>query len=190
MSDLYLTPASAAVVSPDGWRRLPSGVWVTCLPLIDIRTCTPETGPCLFAHLDYDTLLVVCAQLKVQPIRPETVVELNAHGFRLEPYTISPDSASRAACLEHDTAVWVALAQLWDGRLPVANAGKPWVNGAPAGRGRLFGWSTSVHSSSLAPDAYHEWLQPLQVAHNRKHFDYSSLCTLESDVEPTWLAAA
>jgi hypothetical protein len=178
-TDIYLTPAASAVVSSHGWRQLPSGTWVTAIPLLDARTLTPEAGPPLFAHLDYEQLLIACDLLGATPLRPATVVELDAHGLRLEPFTISPDSATRAACVRHDTAVWELLAKWWTGIPPVANAGKPWVAGAPPGRGRLMGWSRRPGASSLRSDAYSEWLQPLQVAHNRQHVDYSSLCTVE-----------
>lgn len=185
VTDVYLTPAASAVVSPDGWRKLPSGRWVTTLPLLDARTLgVASDSGVLFAHLDYELLLLVCQRLTAWPISPEGVVELNAHGYRLEPVTISPDSSTRAACVSHDQRVWQQLADGWDGRLPVANAGKPWVSGALPGRSRLFGWSKSVRSHSMAPDAFGEWLQPLQNAHNRQHVDYSSLCTLERDTAP------
>lgn len=183
MSDIYLTPAAAAVVSPHGWRQLPSGRWVTAIPLIDERTLGAGSADTLFAHLDYEQLLLVAARYGARPISPEGVVELNAHGYRLNPVTIAPDSSTRAACVSHDRRVWVQLLD-WDGVLPVANAGKPWVDGAHEGKSRLFGWSRSATSHSLAPDAYGEWLQPLQHAHNRQHVDYSSLCTLERDTAP------
>ena len=188
MVEVFRTTARLAVVSPHGWYQLPSGTWVTKLPLVDARTIAAP-GPALFAHLDYDTLIEACALLGAMPLRPETVVELNAHGYRIEPFTIFPDSSARDACEKHDTAVWQRLLD-WDGVLPVANAGKPWVRGALPGKSRLLGRSKSARSKSLAPDAFGEWLQPLQNAHNRKHVDYSSLCTLERDSAPTGLPQA
>lgn len=181
VTEPHLTPAARARVSPHGWRRLPSGIWVTALPLIDIGN-RPR-----FAHLDYETLLAVVARIVgARLIAPERVVELNRFGFRLRP-VISPGDAqmsSKRRCDEHDDAVLVQLAQGWDYELPVSGAGKPWVAGArtkPRKQGRLFGWGKRVGSSSMSPDAYVDWHQPLQNAHGWNHVDYSSLCTLEAD---------
>jgi hypothetical protein len=179
---------------------------VSRLPPIDTNT----TG--LFAVVDYETALLVAQRDKVRIIRPDTLIELNAHGFRIEP-VILPDAAQRAAIprepgetrldyekrlrvnmssLEwtrrHAEGVWAELAAAqWNGELPVANAGKPWVDGAPPEHARLMGWSKSEHSRTLGPQDFADWHQPLQVAHSRKYADYSSLPAFESDVEPTWL---
>lgn len=179
MIEVHLTRAADARVSPYGWRRLPSGVWVTTTPLVD-RANHPN-----FAHLDYETLLAVCARIKgARPIKPAHVVELNWYGHRLTPVILPPDTmmSSKARCDEHDARVWALLAQAdWDGTLPVGNAGKPYVEGAQPGRSRLIGWSKSKQATKLGPHDFDHWYQPLQNAHNRRHVDYSSLQTLEAD---------
>lgn len=185
MSDVYLTPHQQVRVSPFGWRRLPSGIWVTTTSLADLDR------PGLFAHLDYDSLEKVAARIGARLLAPTTVVELNRHGLRLKP-EITPGDAmmsSRARCDGHDMAVWrQVVAAEWDGSLPWSGSGKPWVIEAPPGRSRLFGWPKRADSSKLGPQDFDHWYQPLQVAHNRRHVDYSSTQTLEADenlgVEP------
>lgn len=179
MSTPWLTPASRARVSVYGWRRLPSGIWVTATPLIDTGN-HPH-----FAHLDYTTLLAVCERIKgARPIAPERVVELNRHGFRVPAVLLRADAkmSTKERCDEHDREIWLRLAKMqWDGALPVSGAGKPWVDGALPGRSRLLGWAKRVDSYKLGPQDFSDWHQPLQNAHNRAHADYSSLCTLEAD---------
>ncbi len=181
---VHLTAARNAVVSPHGWRRLPSGVWVTALPLVALDNWGR------FSHLDYDTTLAAAERLRARLLAPATVVELNAHGHRLKPEISAPgaDMSSRARCDAHDDAVAKQLIEGWDGERPVANAGKPWVSGALPGKSRLFGWSKRADASGMGPQDFGDWWQPLQNAHNRRHADYSSLVTLEADsdlgVEP------
>jgi hypothetical protein len=206
MASVYETPIAAVRFGITGWAQLPSGRWVNRLPPLD------TSNPGLFAVLDYQSTLLVAARDKLRLIRPDTLVELNQHGLRIEP-VILPDAAQRVATprrpgekqadyegrlrvdmssldwvRRHAEGVWAELhAEGWDGTLPVANAGKPWVDGAPAGKSRLMGWSKRASSSKLGPNDFSDWYQPLQVAHNREHKDYSSLPAFESDLEPTWL---
>ena len=209
MAAIHETPIDAVRFGDTGWARLPSGRWVSRLPPLD----TSNAG--LFAVLDYKSTMAVAERDRVRLIRPDTVVELNLNGFRIDP-VILPDAAQRAATprqpgetsaayegrlrvnmssLEwvrrHAEGVWAELhAAGWNGDLPVANAGKPWVDGAPANHSRLMGWSKHASASKLGPNDFSDWYQPLQVAHNREHKDYSSLPAFESDVEPTWLGVS
>lgn len=179
------------------------------LPPIDAE------NPGLFAIVDYQTALDIAAQNRVRLIRPDTVIELNEHGFRVEPVTL-PDAAQRTAdprrpgetqqahlqrlLRNMSTLDWArrhaagVMAELdaggWDETLPVANVGKPWVDGALPGKSKLMGWSRRKDSAGLGPSDFADWYQPLQNAHNRAHVDYSSIPAFECDEEPLWLGAA
>lgn len=189
-----------------GWAQLPSGRWVCRLPPTD------ADHPGLFAIVDYSTALELAARHRIRLIRPDTLIELNEHGFRIDPVTL-PDAAQRMAdprrpgetaqahlqrllvnmstfdwASRHAAAVMAELSATdWDHVLPVANVGKPWVEGALPGKSKLMGWSRSKTAHSLSPDAFGEWRQPLQNAHNRQHADYSSIPAFECDEEPTWI---
>lgn len=189
-----------------GWAQLPSGRWVCRLPPVD------ADNPGLFAIVDYQTALEIAARHRVRLIRPDTVIELNEHGLRIDP-VILPDAAQRMAdprrpgetqqahvqrlLLNMSTLDWVrrhaagVMAELhamdWDQVLPVANVGKPWVDGALPGKSKLMGWSRNKTASGLGPDDFGDWYQPLQNAHNRQHVDYSSVPAFECDEEPTWI---
>ncbi len=211
----YRTRHEDASVSPNGWTRLPSGTWVTRVPLVD-GAASP-----LFAHLDYEGALAVAARLGGQLVRPETVVEIHAVGHQIRPYPL-PDSeqriafrsargkrpsliiegaawdralyapmASREWCERHDFEVWSRIAQSdWDLGRPVSGAGKLWVHGALPGKSRLMGWPRRTDSKSLAKrgaGGERDWLQPLMNAHDRRHHDYGTLTVIECDDEPVEL---
>ena len=207
----YETDPSSAKVSPNGWARLPSGVWVTKVALVD------EDEPGLFAHLDYDSSLEAAKREGVSLISAASVLEVHRHGHHVEP-AILPDASQRAAmprlpgeardayerrlrvdmsslewCWRHDSAVWADLAADWDLELPVAGCGTQWVGGAPVGRSRLFGWTKvstewwRSHDMVTSGDYTSEvlWWQPLMNAHNRGHKDYGTLTFFETYDTPS-----
>lgn len=199
MSQVYATPMEAVAVSPHGWAQLPSGIWVTKIPLID----TSHEG--LFARVNYSEGMWFGAhEYGARLIAPSTVVELVQHGFWTTPQ-ILPDAAQRAAlprfqgethdayevrirqdmaslawAERHDQKVWAELAT-WDGVLPTMNVGKWWVylEGLDANKDgqnqeddwcHLFGWAKSKASRSLSSSALTEWWQPLYVhSHKGRH---------------------
>lgn len=194
---IYQTDTQRAHVSPFGWGRLPSGVWVSATPYVD--TNMPGT----FAHLSRNRAIEVGERDGVRLIRPETLRELNTHGFWVAPQ-ILPDASQRAAnprapgetadayerrirknmssadwCNRHDFAVWAELADSdWDLATPIMGAGKPWISGA---RETIAGWPKHPHDPNTS-----NWWQPPQAAHlDGTHVDYSSLQTYESDSCPT-----
>jgi uncharacterized protein (TIGR02594 family) len=139
--NVYETPEELAVVHASGWVRLPSGLEITCTPLV----AASETG--LFAHLDYESALKVAARERAELIHFDTVTELHvtarAAGLELAPVILPPDElmASLARCRLHDGRVFAELERRgWDGKSAVANAGKHWIAGAPKGRAYLRGW--------------------------------------------------
>lgn len=171
--NVYETPEAIAEVHSSGWFRLPSGVEVTALPLI------ASSEPLLFAHLDYESALRVAARYSAELLHYDTVSELHdvasAAGTELEPHIIPADSlmSSIERCRQHDGAVFAELARRgWDGKTPVANAGKHWTAGAPSGRAYLRGWwqgGRFIQAGSTTG----------QGPHNDLHEDYATTTVLQ-----------
>lgn len=173
------TPADAAV-HPSGWVRLPSGVEVTKLPLVDSRPLVD--GLPLFARLTYADALQVAQREGAELIHAETVSELqrlsqdgSGRAVGLRPYLGTPTAETAVEhSRRHDADVLRQLGERkWNGLAPVAGAGKHWVHGAPAGRSRLMGWDRDGDGPGLAM-----W-QPDAVAHNRGHHDDGTTTLLQ-----------
>jgi hypothetical protein len=162
----HTRPDDAAV---DGWVRLPSGIEVPRLPLLDAR------HPGLFARLNYDEAIAVADREGARIISPETLLELGNVGLQLSPFLGTPvEETTIEHSRRHDEAVFAQLVALgWDGQRPVSGAGKHWVSGAPAGRSRLMGWDRDGAGPGKAL-----W-QPLAVAHNRLHYGDGTTTMLE-----------
>lgn len=163
----HTKPASAAV-HPSGWAALPSGVEITRLPLVD----DDHTG--LFARLTYAEALSVAAKLGASLPTVDQLQEVHRIGLVLVPYLGTPSAETAIEHSErHDADVFRQLGLAsWDSKLPVCNAGKHWIAGAPAARSRLMGWWKT--DGTL-------W-QPPQVAHNREHFDDGTTTILVRDI--------
>lgn len=172
---IHRTRPQDAAVHCSGWARLPSGVEVTRLPLVDMSQQLGSDEH-LFARLTYADALAVAEREGARLIAPETLLELYEHGLVLVPYLGTPTAETALGhSRRHDVDVWRQLGELgWDGRALVANAGKHWVSGAPAGRSRLMGWRKGDGT----------WWQPLAVAHNRQHHDDGTTTLLERDHDP------
>lgn len=173
---IHRTLPSQAQVHSSGWVRLPSGVEVTKLPLVD----TQHDG--LFARLDYDSALEVAAREGAELVHEETVIELqrltqdgSRRALGLLPYLGTPRAENELEHSKlHDRDVWEQLtARRWNGLSPVANAGKHWIHGAPEGKSRLMGWDKDGDGPGVA------FWQGSAVAHNRKHFDDGTTTLLQ-----------
>lgn len=191
MTEVYRTPTDRAVVS--GWQPLGAlPVEVTTLPLLDATEAT------YLAHLDYRGALAVAAREGARLPMREEIEHLRVVGHLLR-VVILPDAEQLAAmplrgsgeterayqarirrdmsslawCQRHDRRV-VAQLEDWDGLRPVANAGKHWLVGAPAGRAYLMGWWSSGR-----------WIQQGtttgQGPHDDRHADYATTTILVRD---------
>ncbi len=151
------------------WYRLPSGVEVSPLPLLD------GAHPGLFARLNYDEAMQAAAHWGGRLVSEETVRELMAHGLQLTPYLGTPIAETGLEHSQaHDLNVWQQLERReWDRVRPVSGAGKHWIAGAPPGRSRLMGWDKDGDGPGQAL-----W-QPPSVAHNRQHFDDGTTTMIE-----------
>lgn len=149
-----------------GWAALSPAFEVTTVPVQDAANRSP-VGTSLFARLNYDEALAVAKREGARLIAPSEVELLRQVGVQLTPYLGTPTAENGIEHSQrHDDAVWSQLQRLgWDGRTPVAGAGKHWVDGAPAGKSRLMGWDVDGAGPGL------KWWQPDSVAHNRLHFD-------------------
>lgn len=208
MTNIFASKLSDVVIAPQGWARLPSGMYVTKLPLLDVSQAP------LAARLNMNEAYEAAEKfggpaVGIRPITPRTVIELNAHGYRIDP-VILPNEEQRSLytrekgetpehfegrirenmssiewCKLHDDSCWYQLRE-WDGESPVMNFGK--FNVHLEGQEHddwthLFGWSKHEHASSLASNAFQDWYQPLyRHSHKgRNQRDYGTLTMLESD---------
>lgn len=179
------------------WVQLPSGVWITNLPLWD-----PDEG--IFAELTYRDALTVAERHGARLPKPGEIVELNAHSLRLDPFfmpsapMIDQEGERRGHALhEAEIDAWrnenmsgLEWAQIhtaemlrrlehseWSGGA-VSNIGKHWVAGAPAGRAYLAGWFYKGR-----------FMQPLPALgsrgpHDDGHHDYGTTTILVADSDP------
>lgn len=145
--DVHRTKPESAVLHPSGWVRLDDQWDVTALPLVDVEI----DDAVVFARLTYADALRAARVHGAELIHPEHVEllhELATRGaaFEVPAYTGTPRAEKTLEhSLRHDAACLAALAEM--GGLapsglgePVANIGKHWVHGAPAGRSWLMGW--------------------------------------------------
>lgn len=169
----YRTPVDAAEVHPAGWERLPSGAWVTRLPLLDA-----ELGGAALAHLTYrDALHAAELHGARLPTRAEVYEATHVAALVLRPVTLShgPEMVTREHAELHDRMVAEQLAtRRWDGRSLVAGAGKHWVAGASPGRARIAGWWTGTHFIQGG----------FSDVHLDTHHDYATTTVLARDTEP------
>lgn len=171
---IHRTRPDRAEIHPGGWGRLPSGLEVTRIPLVDADHDLPGCQP-LFARLTYADALIVAEREGARLISPEVLRELGNHGLQLTPYLGTPRAETDIEHSQrHDAEVWRQLGALeWNGLEPVSGAGKHWVAGAPPGRSRLMGWDRDGAGPGKAL-----W-QELAVAHNRDHHDDGTTTMLE-----------
>lgn len=156
-----------------GWVRwtLPSGrqIEVTKLPLWDRENL-------VFARLTYELASQVAQREHARLLHVAEVDDIFARGYRTAPVMLPPtnEMMSLEWARRHDQRVLPQLAG-WNGKSPVANVGKDYIAGAPAGKQRYYGWFLAP-GKPLQPD----WVN----AHNSKYSDYSQLTRLARDVAP------
>jgi hypothetical protein len=175
--ETYSTPPESAIVPPTGWARL-GELQYTTLPLLDARTD-------LFARLSYRDALESARLLGARLPTVDELERIWLEGFRITPCPLVKDEAdlsrmrSIAYARKHDRCVWKQLdSQGWDQKLPVANAGKWWTAGAPAGRAWLYGWWYPQHDgSTLIVQNRPQGPGP----HDDQYRDYGSLTYLVRD---------
>ncbi|MEM6791540.1 MAG: peptidoglycan-binding protein [Myxococcota bacterium] len=139
----FRTRLDDIVIRDEGWERLPSGAWVTRLPLWDARYD-------LAARIGF---VPVGGWMAARGMRLPTAGEmsdLHQAGHFVAPVTKVHRKSdirhmmSHRWAAEHDAEVWRRLrAGGWNGADPVANFGKHWV--APSGT--IFGWWTAAPPS-------------------------------------------
>lgn len=143
------------VVRDEGWVTLASGVQITRLPLWDQRhdlAARIGFGPLSRWLAKRGWRLPTAAELDelhqlghfVAPVTMPTQAQLRAAGVPLVEAHIdryrNAHMMSHRWCAAHDAEVWRRLdASGWDGKQPVANFGKHWVEPV----GTIFGWWTS-----------------------------------------------
>lgn len=165
MRNVYRTPLVAVRLHPSGLVRLPSGVRVSALPLIDT-----DTG--LFARLSYYDLLEWAKLNGYRMLRRNDVDEYHRVGLFTAPCTLVHSSADFAKmqsveyARKHDDCFWAQLAKLpWDGSRPVL-VGKDYIEGAPPGRQLEYGWLRAPGGRVI---------QSPGTAHEANYTDYSQL---------------
>lgn len=181
MTTPFLTDPSNATISPNGCTQLPSGLWVTRVPLVD-TAARP-----LFAHLHFKGAHQVARRYERfggRVIRPPTIVEVHRFGQQIKPYPLpdaeqiaefrklhgprprDPDAglawdrllylpmSGREWCERHDFEVWNRIARSdWDLLKAISGAGKLWTDDGNAGNwSQLLGGPRHATSSSLLPN--------------------------------------
>lgn len=168
----------------------------------EMQTVTPlrdnATGG--FAHLSYAGALSAAAANSADLISRSGVEARSeaarASNLELSPVTLPDVAMMRTAGIDpkdraavgaflnaqmrskewakvHDDRAQAQLnARGWDGQSVTSNIGKPWVSGARAGRGRLFGWRLPNGS----------WIQPEEDAHDDAWSDYATTTILRRPI--------
>lgn len=184
----YIT-AAADVLPPS---------WPSVEPLRDRKTGG-------YAHLTYRGALAAARANGAELLSGDDVTTLSdaarAIGFELAP-VILPDAATlkqagiaandtaainafrnanmggEAWARYHDEAVRAQLvARGWDGKTPIANAGKLWTAGAPTGRAYLKGWRVGGKFIQAGPDR--DKIGVDKGPHDDGHHDYATLTVLK-----------
>lgn len=163
----YRTPLDRAAVHLAGWVPLTDDLEVTAAPLVD----TSPGGP-PFARLCARDALEVAARLGARLLTQAEHDLLWRVGRKLRPVIKrpGPEMASLEYAQQHDAELLDQL-KSWDGKTPLANAGKQWVHGAPKGRAWNYGWWDSSAPNGVM------W-QRLGTTHDDQHTDYSQLTML------------
>ena len=172
---VYRTAPELVAVHDSGWIRLPSGVEVTRLPLVEVDC--PER----FARIGAGAARQWCAAHGARLPTAAELDELHASALYIEPYTLPTVAMIHAAGIGladtalidrfrtthmsgepwarlHDAQVWLRLhAAEWTDQA-VANAGKHWCAGG------IYGWWRADGSM----------IQPLYAGHGDDHTDYAT----------------
>jgi hypothetical protein len=177
VTTVFRTAPTAAALHPSGVARLPSGAWVTRLPLVD------SAAPPLFARLTYRDAQSAAARLGGRLPTREEIVSLISAGHIITPTTLSwgPEMVERGHAEDHDASMAAKLdATRWDGVKPVMGAGKWWTAGATGENVRICGWwdGRQLIQSGVALD------NPKHLGAAQSHVDYGTLCMVAFDVEP------
>jgi len=191
-------PPPPSRVAPGGpaYRTAPEDigepVWGKLGSDKEVATLIPDRHTGGFVHASTASALAAAAKYGASlPTRDDMIAladQAKAAGLELDPVILpgasheltsegakpgDPAMATERWVHVHDDLLRAQLtARNWDGKSPVANAGKVWIAGAPAGRGYLMGWrqknGTWIQSGlSTGPGP-----------HDDQHVDYSMLLTL------------
>jgi hypothetical protein len=146
---------------------LASGGYVVSEPLKDA-----STG--LYARLSYGDLESLAARYGGRLLTMAQVFEIWRDGYRIKPCTLVHKKSDFALmqgiefARRHDECVRAQLAE-WDGKKPLANAGKDWIHGAKKpGMARNGGWVTGP-ASAIQPGG------DGSEHHDKSYTDYSQL---------------
>lgn len=195
----WATSVDAAEIAPWGWAPLDDTYEIAHVIDSSVRL---EDGSPIFASLTYRDALEVASREGARLISPAQVAQLHRQASREPSPVTLPDAEIRAAArlilarrAGETPAQWDQrlrnagmTSQAWAahhskeyfrrlGSLPepgelVANAGKHWVDGAPAGRAWLMGWwNGSGFIQPLPPPGSHGW-------HDDGHHDYATTTIL------------
>lgn len=192
---IHRTRPLDAVVHESGWAPLDDDWEVTAVPLVDAG----QPDAVVFARLTYRDALSVAERLGAELVHPEHVERLHwlasvGQGVEVPAFTGTPQAERTLEhSLRHDAACWEALAKMhWDGRAPVANAGKHWVAGAPTGRSHLMGWWVpSVGAYGIRTRSGPGFIQARPVAgsagpHDDQHHDDGTTTLLVRRRRSAW----
>lgn len=199
MTTPYVTPLDAVVI-PRAVRM--GDIWVTHHALED-----PD-GPGL-AHLHLDALLELAERVGARLLTAEEIYALHlvaaAAGTELHPVTLPNAAMRREGCVPgdarmvtrewcdvHDAAVLAQMAALTEAApdAPIANDGKYWRGGAPAGLAGLCGWwvpRVELYDPHRHGPGFVQ--QGGAWPHNRRHSDYGSMGRFAWDCDPGWSVA-
>jgi hypothetical protein len=171
----FRTPAARAAVASTGWLPFAGGE-ITAEPLVD-----PETG--LYARLTHVDARAAAERLggRLLTLAEIHLLHENAGATVLEPITLwapGRDITERRWAEEHDRRLREQLAKRhWDGKTPLANAGKPWVGDGELGT--LAGWYLNGRYIQQASPAGMDGDPSTKPFHaGGTHADYSSLVQL------------
>ena len=172
----YTSRPDLCDIHPAGWLALPSGVQITCMPLVDRETS-------LYARLSPVQAAAWCSARGMRLPTAQELDDLHMRALHIDPVTLptmdmlraagvvtnnqaaidsyrNAHMRSRAWCEAHDEEVADRLAAVQWNNQPVANAGKHWTTA-----GGIYGWWQSTGRR----------IQNLSYAHrSSSHTDYAT----------------
>jgi len=172
----YISRPDSCDVHPAGWLALPSGVQITCMPLVDRETS-------LYARLSPVQAAAWCAARGMRLPSAQELDQLHVRALHIDPVTLPTMDMLRAAgvptnnqaaidsyrnahmrskawCEAHDEEVSKRLARAKWNLQPCANCGKHWTTA-----GGIYGWWQSTGRR----------IQHLSYAHRSStHTDYAT----------------
>lgn len=207
----YATDQANVEIHPSGLVALPSGARITALPLLDralaigdgrVGFCRGSGAAARWLRArgmrlpdaeEYKALHALASTLHIEPVTLPTISMLSAAGIpatstaRVDAHRAA-NMSSRAWCEIHDREVYARLDRAsWDGRRPVANAGKHIDRD-----GDIIGWWLAAGGQIQHESPAHRPPKGVRMEDYLGQLDYATTChgVDDRDLKPENIAPA